>query len=146
MNLTVTYRGGTRFDVTSGGHTVTVDQPRDEGGADAGMSPVELFVGSLAACVGYFASRFCARHGIPAEGLAIDVEWSTAERPHRVGAVALRLRLPVAVTPEQEERLLKVVHGCTVHQSLLVPPTVEILVEAPKAGVSPATGKAVHAG
>lgn len=146
MTLTVTYRGGTRFDVTGGGHRVTVDQPLDEGGADAGMSPVELFIGSLAACVGYFVSRFCARHGIPADGLAIDVDWSTAERPHRVGAVALRLRLPAAVTPEQEERLLKVAHGCTVHQSLLVPPTVDITLEAPKAGAAPIAGKAVQAG
>jgi uncharacterized OsmC-like protein len=146
MTLTVTYRGGTRFDVTGGGHTVVADQPREEGGTDAGMSPVELFVGSLAACVGYFVSRFCARHGIPAEGLAIDVEWSTAERPHRVGAVALRLRLPAAVTPEQEARLLKVAHGCTVHQSLLVPPTVDITLEASQADAPPATGSVVRAG
>lgn len=130
MNLTVTYQGGVRFDLTSGRHTVTIDQPVADGGADTGMSPVELFVGSLAGCVGYFVARFCARHRIPADGLAIEAKWSMAEHPHRVGAVALRLRLPTEVTAEQRERLLKVARGCTVHQSLAVPPTVEITLQA----------------
>jgi uncharacterized OsmC-like protein len=56
----------------------------------------------------------------------VDVEWSSAEQPHRVGAVELRVNLPSTVTPEQREKLLKVAHGCTVHQSLSVPPKVEI--------------------
>ncbi|MEW6246945.1 MAG: OsmC family protein [Nitrospirota bacterium] len=129
MKLTVTYQGGTRFNLTSGRHSVVTDQPVEDGGEDAGMSPVELFVGSLAGCVGYFVARFCARHRIPADGLTIDAEWSMAEQPHRVGAVALHLRLPAEVTAEQRERLLKVAHGCTVHQSLAVPPTVEIALE-----------------
>jgi uncharacterized OsmC-like protein len=38
----------------------------------------------------------------------------------------MRINLPVQLTPDQRERLLKVAHGCTVHQSLAVPPTVKI--------------------
>ncbi len=121
MNLTVTYKGGTRFDVASGTHTLVTDQPIADGGGDAGMSPVELFVGSLASCVAYFVGRYCARHQIPCEGFAVDVEWSFAEQPHRVGAVELRVNLPSAVTPEQRDKLLKVAHGCTVHQSITNP-------------------------
>ncbi|MER3424546.1 MAG: hypothetical protein C4293_16335 [Nitrospiraceae bacterium] len=90
------------------------------------MSPVELFVGSLAGCVGYFVARYCARHQISAEGFTIDVRWGMAEQPHRVGAVDLSLHLPADLTPLQQERLLKVAHGCTVHQSLVVPPKVEM--------------------
>jgi putative redox protein len=129
MQLTVTHQGGVRFDVTSGRHTVITDQPIEDGGADAGMSPVELFVGSLAGCVGYFVAKFCARHRIPIDGFAIDAEWSMAEQPHRVGAVALRLRLPAEVTVEQRERLLKVARGCTVHHSQVVPPEVAITLQ-----------------
>ena len=54
MTLTVGYHGGTRYDITSGKHRVVTDQLLEDGGQDAGMSPVELFVGSLASCVGYF--------------------------------------------------------------------------------------------
>jgi putative redox protein len=38
----------------------------------------------------------------------------------------LAIRLPHRVTPEQRERLLKVAHGCTVHQSLAVPAGIAI--------------------
>ena len=126
MKLAVTYQGGSRYDVMSGTHMLVTDQPIADGGGDAGMSPVDLFVGSLASCVAYFVGRYCARHQIPCEGFTVDAEWSYAEQPHRVGAVELRVNLPSAVTPEQREKLLKVAHGCTVHQSLAVPPKVEI--------------------
>lgn len=135
MRVSVLYRGGTRYDVTSGSHQIVTDQPMEDGGRDEGMSPVELFVGSLASCVGYFVGRYCIRHEIPCEGLRIEADWKTAEKPHRVGEIALAIHLPYRLTPEQEERLLKVAHGCTVHQSIAVAPSVSI--ELRRDGASP---------
>jgi len=126
MKLTVSYHGGTRYDITSGKHRIITDQPVEDGGQDAGMSPVELFVGSVASCVGYFVGQFCARHGIPRDGLSVDGEWTIAEGPHRVGRIDITIHLPHRMTTEQKERLLKVAHGCTVHQSIAVAPTVAI--------------------
>jgi uncharacterized OsmC-like protein len=126
MKLSVSYHGGTRHDIVSGSHRVVTDQPVEDGGQDAGLSPVELFVGSVASCVGYFVGRFCARHGIRADGLSVEAEWTMAEQPHRVGQIDLSIHLPHRLTPEMKERLLKVAHGCTVHQSLTVAPTVAI--------------------
>lgn len=135
MKLQAAYAGGSRYDITSGRHSIVTDQPMGDGGMDAGMSPVELFVGSLAGCVAYFVGRYCARHHIPHEGLTVEAEWEMAEQPHRVGAVALRINLPASLEPAQRERLLKVAHGCTVHQSLAVTPTLNIdLQEKPVAG------------
>lgn len=132
MHLVVAFRGGSRFDLISSAHTVITDQPKEDGGEDVGMTPVELFVGSLATCVGYFVARYCARHDIPTAGLSIDADWTMAEQPHRVGTVAIRLHLPSRLTPSQEEKLLKVAHACTVHQSIAVPPKIEInLLSAP---------------
>ncbi len=126
MKLSVAYQGGTRYDILSDRHRVVTDQPVDDGGADAGMSPVELFVGSVASCVGYFVGNFCARHDISRDGLKVEAEWTMAEQPHRVGQIQLAIRLPHRVTPEQRERLLKVAHGCTVHQSIVVPAGIAI--------------------
>lgn len=137
MNLTVAYHGGTRYDITSGQHRVVTDQPEEDGGHNAGMSPVELFVGSVAGCVGYFVGQFCARHDISREGLAVDAEWEMAEGPHRVGKIALAIRLPHRLTPEMKERLLKVAHGCTVHQSLSHAPIVSIQLNPHATGVHP---------
>ena len=126
VELSVAYQGGTRYDVLTDRHMVVTDQPVEDGGADAGMSPVELFVGSVASCVGYFVGQFCARHDISREGLRVEAEWTMAEEPHRVGQVQLAIRLPHRVTPELKERLLKVAHGCTVHQSIVVPAQISI--------------------
>ncbi len=137
MALTVTYHGGTRYDVISGQHRIVTDQPAEDGGHDAGMSPVELFVGSVASCVGYFVGQFCARHDISREGLVVDAEWELAEGPHRVGKIALAIRLPHRLTPDMKERLLKVAHGCTVHQSFSSIPIVSIQLNPHATGVHP---------
>ncbi len=118
MKLTAVYHGGTRYDITSGKHRIVTDQPGEDGGQDAGMSPVELFVGSVASCVAYFIGQFCARHNISRDGLSIEAEWAMAENPHRVGRIDVIIHLPHRIPAELKERLLKVAHGCTVHQSI----------------------------
>ena len=126
MKLTAAYHGGTRYDITSGTHRVVTDQPGEDGGQDAGMSPVELFVGSLASCVAYFVGQFCARHHISRDGLSIEADWEMAENPHRVGRIAIAIHLPHRIPAELKDRLLKVAHGCTVHQSIASALTVTI--------------------
>ncbi|HJT20835.1 MAG TPA: OsmC family protein [Nitrospira sp.] len=126
MRLTVAYHSGTRHDITSGKHRVITDQPVEDGGQDAGVSPVELFVGAVASCVSYFVGRFCARHNIPRDGMTVDAEWFMTDGPHRVGRINLSIHVPRRLTQDQKEKLLKVAHGCTVHQSVAVAPKVAI--------------------
>lgn len=135
MKLSVAYHGGMRYDIMSGKHRIVTDQPVEDGGQDAGMSPVELFVGSVASCVAYFVGRFCERHHIPRENLIVDADWATAEGPHRVGQINVAIHLPHRLPPDLKERLLKVAHGCTVHQSLVVAPAVTIQLNPHASGV-----------
>lgn len=90
------------------------------------MTPVEVSVGSLAGCVAYFVGGYCVRHHIPCDGFTVKAEWAYAERPHRVGRVVLRINLPGTLPPEHREKILRVAHGCTVHQSIVVSPEVGI--------------------
>ena len=131
MGYRVAFRGGSRFEVSNGRHVVPTDQPKEDGGEDAGMSPVEIFVASLAGCVGYFVARYCTRHGIRAEGFSLETAWSMAEQPHRVGHIQLRLHLPGDLSSSEKEGLLKVAHGCTVHQSVIHPPAIDISLQSP---------------
>ena len=126
MKLTAAYHGGTRYDITCGQHRIITDQPSEDGGQDAGMSPVELFAGSVASCVAFFVGQFCARHHISRDGLSVDAEWAMVEQPHRVGRIDIAIHLPNGISDEMKERLLKVAHGCTVHQSIGIAPIVDI--------------------
>ena len=56
----------------------------------------------------------------------MDADWAMAEGPHRVGQILLSISLPHLLTPEHKERLLKVAHGCTVHQSIAIAARVAI--------------------
>jgi uncharacterized OsmC-like protein len=80
----------------------------------------------VTSCVAYFVGQFCARHNISRDGLAVEADWDMAENPHRVGRIEIAIHLPHRISAQMKERLLKVAHGCTVHQSIAIAPTVEI--------------------
>jgi hypothetical protein len=52
-----------------------------------------------------------------------------AEHPHRVGRIQLRLHLPADLSSSDQDKLLKVAHGCTVHQSIIQHPVVDISLQ-----------------
>ena len=137
MKLSVTHHGGMRYDIVSGTHRIVTDQPVEDGGQDAGVSPVELFVGSVASCVAYFVGRFCTRHGISQEGSYVEADWDMVENPHRVGHIGLSIHLSDPLTPELQDRLLKVAYGCTVHHSLTIAPKIEVTLKRPIASRVP---------
>ena len=128
VDIRVRHEQGDRYRVTIGAHAMTVDQP-DTG--DAGPTPTDLFVASLAACVAHYAGRFFARHGISPEGFGVDCAFEMAEgRPARVGSVDLRLMLPAAFPEELSDRLRAVVEHCTVHNSITQAPEIRIDLDA----------------
>lgn len=125
-SMKISWTRGVQLEVGVRGHRLTVDQPKEEGGDDQGITPVEMFAASLGACVGYFAVRFCQRHALPVAGLSVSMTWDYAEAPHRIGALNAELSLPVGFPSEMKDRLQKVVEGCTVHHSLTHPPEISL--------------------
>lgn len=124
--LRVEHRGEDRFDIRVRGHDVSVDQPVADGGEDTAPTPTELFVVSLASCVAFYARRYLARHGLPAEGLVVESTFEMGARPARVAEIDLRLILPAGVPAGRREALLAVAEHCTVHNTLTTPPEVRI--------------------
>jgi uncharacterized OsmC-like protein len=129
--ITVTHLGGDRFRAGVRGHQVVVDQPHRDGGSEAGPSPTELFVTSLATCVGYYAARFLRRNDLPYDGLRVDCDWTMlAARPARVSRVRLAVTTPGEVPADLREPLREAMDECTVHNSLRHPPQVVLTLEA----------------
>ena len=129
--ITVDHVDADAFTIAVRDHRVTVDQPVSDGGADAGPTPTELFVASLAGCVAYYARRYLARHDLPQEGLRVIADYSMAARPARVAQVTVQLVVPAGVPDDRRSGLLAVAAHCTVHNSLTTPPDVSIeLTEA----------------
>lgn len=124
----VTSVGGDRLEITVRGHAMYADQPAEDGGGDTGPTPTEIFVAGLAGCIAYYAERFLRRHGMPVEGLVVGCQYEWAENPHRVGAIAITVDAP-GLTRDKRPAFERVIEHCTVHNTLLQPPTVTVTVE-----------------
>ncbi len=125
--LDVRFHAGESYEIHIGEHLVVVDQPMDEGGQDSAPTPTELFVASLASCVAFYAGRYLTRHGLSRDGLGVSARFDMAtDRPARVAAIRLTLRIPDAVPPERRAALVAVASHCTVHNSLTTPPEVTV--------------------
>lgn len=125
--IEVRYIKGDRFLTYVRDHEFLVDQPVADGGDDVGPTPLELFVTSLAACVGFYAERFLARHRLPGEGLRVSARYEMSEDlPARVGSIEVATTLPEGFPPDRMEAIMRVIEHCTVHNSLRQPPEVRL--------------------
>jgi putative redox protein len=139
MELSVSCSGGDRFSIRVRRHELVVDQPVADGGEDDGPTPTELFVASLAACVGFYAERFLRRHGLPADRLSIGAHAAmSADRPARVASVTLQVGGLPELPETRRKGLLAVVEHCTVHNSIRQAPAIEIDLEASAGAEGPA--------
>lgn len=121
-----------RFTISIRGHDITIDQPVEDGGDDMGPTPSELFVASLAGCVGFFAERFMVRHDIAVEGLEVHATYAYAEdAPSRVASIDVQLTIPAGFPEPKIPTLMRVVDRCTVHNSLRQAPEVRISTRLP---------------
>lgn len=126
-DIFVKHEQGDRFKIGIRGHEITVDQPTGDGGGDAGPTPSELFVASLAGCVAFFAERFLVRHLIETDGLGVHATYEySGESPSRVASIDVGLEVPSAFPRSKLPALMKVVDHCTVHNSLRQAPQVRI--------------------
>jgi uncharacterized OsmC-like protein len=133
-NLSVAHQSGDRFELQVRSHRLVCDQPVADGGTDQGPTPTELFVASLAACVGFYARRFLARHHLETAGLRVETAYTMSpDRPARVDTITLRLLLPQPLEEHRRRALLAVVDHCTVHNSIRIPPEVRVTLAEPAA-------------
>ena len=104
-------------DVKVGSHTVTVDEPTDQGGADLGPSPQELLAAALASCTAVTMEMYAQRKGWDVSGLAVDCRYTPAERgcPTKFDLV---FKMPAHLDEEQIERLQVIAAKCPVHRTL----------------------------
>jgi len=98
-------------------HQLTVDEPLESGGDDAGPDPQEMLAVSLASCTAITMEMYAARKGWDIGKVEVEVQYSPAERgcPTRFDVV---LRLPGDLPEEQVERLQVIAAKCPVHRTL----------------------------
>ena len=98
-------------------HSLTADEPEDQGGDDMGPSPQELLAASLASCTAITMEMYAKRKGWNVDGLQIDVDYQPAERGC-VTKFELVMKMPAHLSDEQVRKLQVIAAKCPVHRTL----------------------------
>lgn len=129
METTITYRGGVQFEVDARGHKVICDQPLDNGGQNAGMSPPEFLLASLGTCAAFYAAQYLRTRSLPAEGLEVRVNATKAMGPARLGSFRIEIRVPGLEDEKHKAGILRAAKSCLIHNTLLQAPEIEMTLD-----------------
>lgn len=128
--MNVSFPGGVAVDATYAGHTVHTDQPRSAGGTDTAMSPFDLFLASIATCMGFYALRFCQERNLATEGLGLTLEPLREGDGKRVTALRIAVELPPGFPAKYRGAIERAIDHCAVKSQLLNPPRFELSLSA----------------
>lgn len=126
MEVKVTHLDQVKFRIQARSHTIVCDQPADNGGADTGMTPPEFLLASLGSCAAFYAMQYLKTRDLAQTGVEVTVTAEKLKPPARLGNFVIKVFCPVALTEEQHEGLMRSVHHCLVHNTLLSPPEIQI--------------------
>jgi putative redox protein len=109
------------------GHRVRTDQPRPHG-EDSAPAPFDLFLASIATCMGFYALRFCQERGIATEGLGLSLETVRDEAKKRLATIKVALTLPPGFPEKYTGAIQRAVDQCAVKKHMVEPPAFELTV------------------
>jgi putative redox protein len=112
----VVFPGGKKIDARVAGHSIPTDQSLKNGGENAAPEPFQLFLASIATCVGIYAKSFCDERNLsPPQGLDMDIA-------RRDGGILSRIDLVLYVDagfPAKYERaIIRAMETCAVKKQL----------------------------
>ena len=127
MNIAVSFPGGVAVEADVKGHRVRTDQPRPHG-EDSAPAPFDLFLASIATCMGFYALRFCQERGIATEGLGLSLETVRDEAKKRLATIKVALTLPPGFPEKYMGAIQRAVDQCAVKKHMVEPPAFELTV------------------
>jgi putative redox protein len=124
--IIVTLPGGRRVDAALGGHVVRTDQPVDNGGEDTAPSPFQLFLAAIGTCAGIFVQGFCAKRGLPTEGIRIVQRPRVDPETGVLASVDLEIQVPPSFPEKYHEALVRVADQCSVKKAIQAQPVFQV--------------------
>ncbi|HEY1014867.1 MAG TPA: OsmC family protein [Herpetosiphonaceae bacterium] len=131
MRLSITGEQSVLLTLEDGPLDISIDTDAPH----AGFGPLQMLATSLATCTGSVLASYAQTAKLEIDGAQIAVEWDYDQQPYRVGAFRMAILWPEAVPEPRRRALLRAAEHCTVHTTLLHPPTIATTLEfRPAAG------------
>ena len=126
--ITASLQSGTRVDITNERHHWYADEPIEKSGTDAGPTPYELLLGSLASCMVITVHLYARHKNIPITSVEAVYEFNRvhaddcAECEDSDEGLIERVQAHITIGGEfndaQRQRLEDIVRRCPVHRTL----------------------------
>ena len=124
MKITLLGEDGVRLEPIPGPMTIEADS------ADQLYSPFHMLASSLAFCTYSVLASWASNAKIESDDIAIQVNWTFAEDPHRVGQIDMKIEWP-SLPEARRSAASRVADLCAVHASFTHPPAIKTVVESP---------------
>jgi putative redox protein len=106
-----------RLEGSSGPLSIEADRP------DASYSPFHMLASGLGSCVLSVLESWAEHARLDASDIAVEVEWRFADKPHRVGAIDLKIVWP-HLPAERRTAAERAAHLCAIHNTLTHSPII----------------------
>ena len=122
--LSVNYLDGRSFEASVRNHKFRIDLPLVAKGKDTGPTPPELFVASLASCIGMYLVFYCEKKKIDPTGIKIETNYEkTADR---IEKISVEFSLPSAKSENERAEAMNWAKKCFVHNTIENKPEIKI--------------------
>jgi putative redox protein len=132
MQVDVRQLDNVKFSIHARQHAVICDQPTENGGFDEGMTPPELLLASLGSCAAFYAVEYLRTRNLSSDPVEVSVYAEKLKNPSRLGHFQIEVRCSGGLTNEQQQGMLRSVHACLIHNTLMSVPDIEIVVKTPE--------------
>jgi putative redox protein len=114
-------------EITIGSHRIFSDEPKAQGGEDAGPSPYELLAAALGACTSMTLGIYARRKQWPLASVIVRLRHSKIHakdcadcdtQEEMLDRIDRDIELMGDLTGEQREKLLEIADTCPVHRTL----------------------------
>lgn len=126
QEMRISFPGGMRVDAEYKGFVIKTDQPVYWGGDGSAPAPFDLFLASIATCVGLYFLAFCQKRKILLEKAAIVMRLKKNPQAKMVEKISFDIQLPPGFPEKYKAAVIKAADSCSVKAHILNPPAFEV--------------------
>ena len=121
--IEVTFPKGKRVNAKIGDTLIETDQAVKSGGDGSAPEPFQLFLASIATCVGIYALGFCQARGIDTEGLSIKMSGNFDIEKRQYVDFTFNVNLPKDFPETYHEAIIRAMDSCPVKRHMVNAPS-----------------------
>jgi ribosomal protein S12 methylthiotransferase accessory factor len=103
---------------------------------EAPSGPFDLFLASLATCVGTYVLGFCQARRLSTDGIALRLRVEVEPATKLPKRIRLELALPASFPDKYRDAVRRAAEGCKVKKAIAAAPVVEVVVPRASAPVA----------